>query len=112
MRRRPRRFSSRSRSALPTSSAVSSWGRRWLPDSIWGYFEMGTSMAPLPPSFLQHLAHLEAAYLRETDPIRQSGFSGGAERWRAERSPILLAIPESGTVLDVGCANGYLLECL
>jgi SAM-dependent methyltransferase len=66
----------------------------------------------LPAPFLQHLRALEADYLRQTDPLRQSGFSGGADRWRAERAPILSAIPESGTLLDVGCANGYLLECL
>ena len=43
--------------------------------------------------------------------MRQSGFSGGAERWYAERSPILDAL-DSGELLDMGCANGYLLECL
>jgi SAM-dependent methyltransferase len=67
---------------------------------------------PLPADFLQHLTKLQAAYLREIDPIRQSGFSGGPERWRAERSPILGAVTASGSLLDVGCANGYLLECL
>lgn len=66
----------------------------------------------LPEGFLQELGELEAAYLREEDPIRQSGFSGGAERWRAERVPILDAIRDDGDLLDVGCANGYLLECL
>ena len=58
------------------------------------------------------LKALEDAYLRETDPIRQSGFSGGATRWRAERGPILDAIDSDGDLLDIGCANGYLLECL
>ena len=33
-------------------------------------------------------------------------------RWRAEREPILDAIPADGDLLDVGCANGYLLDCL
>jgi SAM-dependent methyltransferase len=73
---------------------------------------LSTPPSPLPPAFLQHLAELEATYLRESDPMRQSGFSGGAERWRVERAPILQAITTSGDLLDIGCANGYLLECL
>ncbi|MBI4415487.1 MAG: SAM-dependent methyltransferase [Euryarchaeota archaeon] len=55
---------------------------------------------------------LEEGYLRSDDPIRQSGFSGGPDRWRLERGPILAAIEEDGEFVDVGCANGYLLECL
>jgi SAM-dependent methyltransferase len=66
----------------------------------------------LPAEFLHHLAELETRYLSGRDPLRQSGFSGGLRRWRAERSPILDAMPVSGELLDVGCANGYLLECL
>jgi len=66
----------------------------------------------LPSKFLQRLRELEASYLAEDDPIRQSGFGGGRARWRAEREPILEAVEEDGDFLDVGCANGYLLECL
>jgi SAM-dependent methyltransferase len=66
----------------------------------------------LPADFLERLRELEASYCAESDPIRQSGFSGGAKRWRAERRPILEAIDADGDFLDVGCANGYLLECL
>jgi SAM-dependent methyltransferase len=66
----------------------------------------------LPQWFLKSLTDLERAYLMEKDPIRQSGFSGGAERWRDERDPILEAIDEDGEILDIGCANGYLLACL
>jgi SAM-dependent methyltransferase len=66
----------------------------------------------LPPDFLTRARSLEASYLQSDDPIRQSGFGGGPERWRAERSPILEAIDADGDLLDVGCANGYLLECL
>jgi hypothetical protein len=65
----------------------------------------------LPEAFLQRLAVLQTLYLRESDPMRQSGFFGGAARWRAERSPILDGLA-SGDRLDIGCANGHLLECL
>ncbi len=66
----------------------------------------------LPREFLLQLRELEAAYLKEDDPIRQSGFSGGPQRWRSEREPLLEPIRESGDFLDLGCANGYLLESL
>lgn len=66
----------------------------------------------LPPAFMQKLAALEASYLTERDPIRQSGFGGGPQRWQDERGPILDAVSRSGSFLDIGCANGYLLECL
>ncbi len=41
-----------------------------------------------------------------------SPVSGGPLRWRAEREPILDAVEEDGDLIDVCCANGYLLECL
>lgn len=66
----------------------------------------------LPDDFLKEILALEASYLEYDDPIRQSGFGSGAERWRIEREPILEAIYSSGDILDVGCANGYLLDCL
>jgi len=68
--------------------------------------------ASLPVEFLSRLRWLEEAYLSSDDPIRQSGFGGGAARWRREREPILEAIRGSGELLDIGCANGYLLESL
>lgn len=73
---------------------------------------MTQEATPLPAAFLSRLATLEQSYLGAADPERQSGFSGGAERWKIERSPLLEALPGSGEILDVGCANGYLLECL
>lgn len=66
----------------------------------------------LPVEFVARLRDLEGAYMRETDPVRQSGFSGGHERWRTERELILDAVTDDGDFLDVGCANGFLLECL
>jgi hypothetical protein len=67
---------------------------------------------PLPAEFLRALAALERAYLVASDPLRQSGFGGGPHRWRAERKPILQAIDGDGDLLDIGCANGFLLESL
>jgi len=58
------------------------------------------------------LKELERAYLAETELIRQSGFLGGEARWRLERGLILEAVDEDGDFLDIGCANGYLVECL
>jgi SAM-dependent methyltransferase len=52
----------------------------------------------------------DRAYLAETDPRAQSGFHGSPERWEAARRPIIEAIDRDGTFLDVGCANGLLLE--
>ncbi len=58
--------------------------------------------------FLENCRHLESAYLESDDPIARSGFSGGRERWVAERSPLIEAIDRDGDFLDVGCANGLL----
>ncbi len=66
----------------------------------------------LPGEFLRYLEVLEKAYLAERDPIRASGFAGGEERWRREREPLLDAVEADGDLLDVGCANGHLAECL
>lgn len=66
----------------------------------------------LPIEFTAMLDRLAESYLRESDPVRASGFGGGDARWRSEREPILDAVAGAGDLLDVGCANGYLLECL
>ncbi len=55
---------------------------------------------------------LEPAYLAGTTPQQGSGFNGPYEEWRAARSIICDAIDQDGTFLDVGCANGYLMECV
>jgi len=59
---------------------------------------------------LQH--ELYDTYLLHDEPWKQSGFSGPEERWIACRKPIADCIEKSGTFLDIGCANGYLLECI
>lgn len=66
----------------------------------------------LPDDFLAEVTALEAQYLSSHDPMLQSGFDGGATRWKEERGPIVEAIDRDGTFMDVGCANGYLLESL
>lgn len=54
---------------------------------------------------------LEAAYLRATTPQGGSGFGGSSEEWRSSRQHIVQGIDRDGTFLDIGCANGYLIEC-
>jgi SAM-dependent methyltransferase len=81
-------------------------------DPMDGQSDYMNSDKTLPEDFMKTLRSLEESYLAETDPIRQSGFGGGAERWRRERGLILEAIDADGDFLDIGCANGYLLECL
>ena len=66
----------------------------------------------LPVSFIDKLKKLEHSYLNQRDPILQSGFSGGKERWQKERHLILDPVTKGGSFLDVGCANGFLLESL
>lgn len=54
----------------------------------------------------------EALYLASEDPRAQSGFRGDEARWEGARRPIVEAIHRDGTLLDVGCANGLLMESL
>ncbi len=49
-------------------------------------------------------------YLAAGDPRGQSGFRGDEARWRRGRAVIVDAIDRDGTFLDVGCANGLLME--
>jgi len=56
------------------------------------------------------LAIIEPAYLAASTLQGQSGHSGDAERWELARRLILDAVDRSGTFLDVGCANGLLME--
>jgi len=51
-------------------------------------------------------------YLDSDNPWRQSGWGSTPERWRLAREVILSAVERSGTFLDIGCANGLLLESL
>jgi SAM-dependent methyltransferase len=62
--------------------------------------------------FEQNGRILEEAYLSHEEPWRQSGFSGPVERWDACRRPIADCVTACGSFLDIGCANGFLLERL
>lgn len=53
---------------------------------------------------------LESAYLAADDPRAGSGFRGDEARWERARRPISAAIHRDGTFLDIGCANGLLME--
>jgi SAM-dependent methyltransferase len=55
---------------------------------------------------------LVPTYLAAETPWGQSGKSGSAADWEYARSHLASAIDRDGTFLDVGCANGYLIECL
>jgi SAM-dependent methyltransferase len=50
------------------------------------------------------------AYLAGETPWEQSGKSGDLESWDQGRRPIMAAVDGDGTFLDVGCANGFLME--
>jgi 2-polyprenyl-3-methyl-5-hydroxy-6-metoxy-1,4-benzoquinol methylase len=58
----------------------------------------------------EHLAALERAYLAAATTEGGSGFGGTPDEWRAAREPITDAIDWDGTFLDLGCANGLLME--
>jgi SAM-dependent methyltransferase len=52
------------------------------------------------------------AYLSGDNPRAQSGHSGSARRWEGARRLLLDAVDRDGSFLDIGCANGHLMECL
>ena len=56
-------------------------------------------------------AVITPAYLAAETPWAQSGKSGDAASWERARSLIAEAA-RPGRFLDVGCASGYLMECM
>jgi SAM-dependent methyltransferase len=52
------------------------------------------------------------AYLTAGTPWEGSGKQGSAEDWQYARSHVAHAVTRDGSFLDIGCANGYLLECI
>jgi SAM-dependent methyltransferase len=55
-------------------------------------------------------AAFDRIYLASDDPRAQSGYGGSAARWEAARRAIVEGVNSAGTFLDVGCANGLLME--
>jgi hypothetical protein len=51
------------------------------------------------------------AYLAAANPRGQSGSSSTPAEWEQARRFIFTAVSRDGTFLDVGCANGHLMEC-
>jgi SAM-dependent methyltransferase len=66
----------------------------------------------LPGWFAEVRSVLETAYTAADTPWGQSGKGGNFEEWTRLRIPISECVMQSGTFLDIGCANGFLLECL
>jgi SAM-dependent methyltransferase len=60
--------------------------------------------------FAQEQALHEAKYLAGTNPRQQSGFGRDARDWESFRRPVVAPIDRDGSFLDIGCANGLLME--
>jgi SAM-dependent methyltransferase len=62
-------------------------------------------------AYYEHLIEkLEQPYLDATDVRAQSGLKGDAELWEKARRVITAPMTRDGTWLDIGCANGHLME--
>lgn len=75
-------------------------------------FRFVVSIDELEDWFSEIRSLLENGYLPAETPWKQSGQSGPFEEWVRLRIPISECVETSGTFLDIGCANGFLLECL
>jgi SAM-dependent methyltransferase len=76
------------------------------------FFQLGAA-APRDEYFAALRAAVAEHYLAEPgNPYRESGRSSGAQRWDETRRCIADAVDRDGHFMDVGCANGLLLETL
>jgi SAM-dependent methyltransferase len=57
-------------------------------------------------------ALVEPAYLSAATAEMGSGHSGDAESWEYSHRPLLDAVQRDGTFLDIGCANGLLMQTI
>jgi hypothetical protein len=62
--------------------------------------------------FERHKKYFTEAYLAARDPRGQSGHGGDDARYRYTQGMLLDAIDRDGAFIDIGCANGYLMEML
>jgi SAM-dependent methyltransferase len=62
--------------------------------------------------FDQEQALHEKKYLAGTNPRQQSGIGRDEQDWERYRRVVTSSIDSHGTFLDVGCANGLLMECV
>jgi len=60
--------------------------------------------------YSDNVLRLETSYLRADTAQGGSGFGGSAQDWRDGRLHITDGISRNGSFLDVGCANGLLME--
>jgi SAM-dependent methyltransferase len=60
--------------------------------------------------FVTEQALHEAKYLVGSTPQQQSGFSRDARDWERYRRSVVAPIDRDGSFLDIGCANGLLME--
>jgi 2-polyprenyl-3-methyl-5-hydroxy-6-metoxy-1,4-benzoquinol methylase len=60
--------------------------------------------------YADNVRTLQRGYLRARTAQQGSGFSGDEREWRQARHQVSEGIERSGTFLDVGCANGLLME--
>jgi 2-polyprenyl-3-methyl-5-hydroxy-6-metoxy-1,4-benzoquinol methylase len=60
--------------------------------------------------YADNLRAIERSYLRGRTPQEGSGTGGDEQAWRQARHHITEGITSDGTFLDVGCANGLLME--
>ena len=62
--------------------------------------------------FAREQALHETRYLAGSNPREQSGFGRDALDWERFRRPVVAPIDRDGTFLDIGCANGLLMESI
>lgn len=60
--------------------------------------------------FAWELALHEGKYLTGGNPRQQSGFGRDERDWKRYREAAIACVDRDGTFLDVGCANGLLME--